>query len=80
MSGRKTKYLMIDIVPLPDKTMDVEIPQRYLKEFESDLRVVFKPWIFGIPVPELFLEQMLKNRGMLTDITERFDVMLIPKK
>lgn len=71
---------MIDTVPLPEKTMSVRVPASLLKEFKEDVRFVVKDHlIWGIPVPEFFIQNLAKNKELFDDVSERFDIMLIPR-
>ena len=69
---------MIDTVPLPERPVTVEIPTKLLREFEKEARVVLKfPW--GIPVPEALLRRLVEKPEVYREITERFEIMLVPK-
>jgi len=66
--------------PTPEKPISVEIPVRLLKEFEKDARILIRhPWCIGIPVPEVFLKNLQKNPVVFRELTEKFEIMLIPK-
>ncbi len=67
---------MIDTVPFPDKPLLIEIPAKFLAEFEKDARVVVRhPWLIGIPVPNWMLDRGLVNAMRGTG----FEVMAIPE-
>ena len=66
--------------PTPEKPVSVEIPVRLLREFEKDARIVIRhPWVIGIPVPDVLLKRIQENPKAYRELTEKFEIMLIPK-
>ena len=72
--------IKIDTVPLPERPILIEIPVKLLREFEEEARVVIRhPWVVGLPLPEIMLRKLLKDPNDFKDLTEKFDIMLIPR-
>jgi hypothetical protein len=67
--------------PTPEMPVSFEIPLRCLRDFERDLRVVYRhPWVVGIPAPFPILERLIEDREVFENLMEQFDVMLVPKQ
>lgn len=66
---KKRASVKIDTIPLPEKPIIFEIPQKYLEEFKGNLRVVIRhPWIVGIPVPHTLLRRDVRSKFKGADI------------
>ena len=66
--------IKIETIPLPERTLSIEIPNNLLQEFKRDARIVIRhPWVVGIPVPERLLKP-----GLLRKF-KGFEIMLVPK-
>ncbi len=76
----KIDTVKIDTVPLPERPASIEIPVRFLREFEKDARIVIRhPYIVGIPVPMFLLKKLQKDPAAFRRLTDEFEIMLIPK-
>jgi hypothetical protein len=72
MPGKGT--VSIDTVPLPERPVKFKIPADLIKEFGADMRVVLKPHLTGIPVPDRLVDKKLAKL-----IGKNFQVMITPK-
>ena len=76
----RSDTIKIDSIPLPERPVSVEIPIEFLEEFREDARIVIRhPWVVGLPVPELLLKKLIENPESYRKLTEKFEVMLIPR-
>ena len=76
----KAKSPKIGTWPTPEKPISVEIPLKFLAEFEKEARVVIRhPFVVGIPIPMKILEKIQKDPGLYKDLTKDFDIMIVPK-
>jgi hypothetical protein len=66
----------IDTVPLPDRPIGaMKVPVELATEFKDDLRIVSKHWVWGIPVPDRFLDERF-SKMMGKDM----EVFLVPRE
>ena len=79
MKAKKADTVMIDTVPLPEKPFSFQIPASLLKEFKRNPRIVCRHSTMGIPVPDAVLRTLAQNPDVYEEISENFEVMLIPK-
>jgi hypothetical protein len=63
-----------DLIPVKEYTF--QIPEKLLKEFGAEIRIVIGPLVNGIPAPE----RLLRNLELLREISKECDIVLIPKK
>jgi hypothetical protein len=79
----RKRSVKIDTVPLPEypvPPITFRIPADLIREFEKEIRVVFRhPWIQGIPVPLVVLGKIAKDPAMYKRITKDFDIMMVPR-
>jgi len=68
---------MIDTVPLPER---VFIPREFLREFEREKYVAFRTWAVGIPVPEVYLQTILKHHEGFKILEDNFELLIVPKE
>jgi len=77
---KKKASVAVGSWPTPEKPVSIEIPVKFLKEFEKDARVIFKyPYIIGIPVPLVLLNKLKKNPAAYRELMNKFEIMLVPK-
>ena len=73
-------HLKIGTWPTPEQPITIEIPSRFLQEFEKEVRVIIRYPVIGIPVPDTFFKRFLKNPEAYQELAEKFEIMLIPKQ
>jgi len=77
----KQDRVKIGTWPTPEKPVWIDIPIGLLKEFEKEARIIVRhPYIIGIPVPMLLLEKFRKDPRVFKNLTEKFDLMLVPRQ
>lgn len=77
----KSETVSIGTWPTPEKPLTLKIPTKILTEFRKDPRIVIRhPWTVGIPVPEMLIIKMLRNRRAYADVFRKFELMFVPKE
>jgi hypothetical protein len=78
----RKRSVKISTAPLPEYPDPIafRIPADLIREFEKEIRVVFRhPWVVGIPVPRVLLYKLTKNPRKYKQLARAFDIMLVPK-
>jgi hypothetical protein len=76
----KEDSLKVGTWPTPEHPRMIDIPLKYLREFENEARIVIKhPFVIGIPAPLSLIEKMQKNPKVFKELLNDFEIMMVPK-